>query len=75
MLENMIGKSTAIDRVMAGKELTFDDGMESLHRRNIVHRLYIMSLHIYTGWIPSLEPSMDIHEDSSVHRRTQTLAS
>ena len=28
MLENMIGKSTAIDRVMAGKELTFDDGME-----------------------------------------------
>ena len=35
MLENMIGKSTAIDRVMAGKELTFDDGMELMNYDNI----------------------------------------
>ena len=34
MLENMIGKSTAIDRVMAGKELTFDDGMELMNYDN-----------------------------------------
>ena len=35
MLENMIGKSTAIDRAMAGKELTFDDGMELMNYDNI----------------------------------------
>jgi aminodeoxyfutalosine synthase len=34
MLENMIGKSTAIDRAMAGKELTFDDGMELMNYDN-----------------------------------------
>ena len=35
MLENMIGKSTAIDRAMAGEELTFDDGMELMNYDNI----------------------------------------
>ena len=35
MLENMIEKSTAIDRAMAGKELTFDDGMELMNYDNI----------------------------------------
>ena len=35
MLENVIGKSTAIDRAMAGKELTFDDGMELMNYDNI----------------------------------------
>ena len=34
MLENMIEKSTAIDRAMAGKELTFDDGMELMNYDN-----------------------------------------
>ena len=35
MLENMIGKSTAIDRAMAAEELTFDDGMELMNYDNI----------------------------------------
>jgi len=35
MLESMIGKSTAIDRAVAGEELTFDDGMELMNYENI----------------------------------------
>ena len=31
MFESMIGKSTAIDRAVAGEELTFDDGMELMN--------------------------------------------
>ena len=35
MLESVVGKSKAIDRAMAGKELTFDDGMELMNYDNI----------------------------------------
>ena len=35
MFESMIGKSTAIDRAVAGEELTFDDGMELMNYENI----------------------------------------
>jgi aminodeoxyfutalosine synthase len=35
MLENIIGKSPAIERAMAGKDLTFDDGMELMNYDNI----------------------------------------
>ena len=35
MLESMIGKSAAIDRAVAGEELTFDDGMELMNYENI----------------------------------------
>ena len=31
MFESMIGKSTVIDRAVAGEELTFDDGMELMN--------------------------------------------
>ena len=35
MLESLIGGSTAIDRAMAGEELTFDDGMELMNYDNM----------------------------------------
>ena len=35
MLENLLGKSAAIDNVLSGKELTFDDGMELMNDDNI----------------------------------------
>ena len=35
MLESLVGGSTAIDRAMAGEELTFDDGMELMNYDNM----------------------------------------
>ena len=35
MLESLLGKSKAIDNVISGKELTFDDGMELINSDNL----------------------------------------
>jgi len=35
MLENLLGKSTAIDNAISGKELTFDDGIELMGNDNL----------------------------------------
>jgi aminodeoxyfutalosine synthase len=35
MLENLLGKSDAIDNALSGKELTFDDGIELMNDDNI----------------------------------------
>ena len=35
MLDSLLGESTAIDNVISGKELTFDDGMELMSDDNL----------------------------------------
>ena len=51
MLENLLGKSTAIDNAISGKELTFDDGIElmgndNLHVLGAVADLSLSLIHI-----------------------------
>ena len=36
MLEKLINKCTAIDRVLAGEELSYDDGIELMNYNNYV---------------------------------------
>ena len=35
MLDRLLGQSTAIDNVISGKELSFDDGMELMNDDNL----------------------------------------
>ena len=35
MLDSLLGESSAIDNVISGKELTYDDGMELMNDDNL----------------------------------------